>query len=104
MLLQQHVPEWCAVAYASRVLRLTVGMHKGKRRTFGFRKFSEHVLGSQIAIETDHRPLLEISNKRLGRLRVPNAYFECPLYDVGCGKHVIKNLIADVSCRDYSRR
>ena len=74
VLLQLHQDEWKPVVYASRSLTETERCYAQIEKealaiTWACEKFSEYILGKQISIETDHKPLVPLlSSKRLDDL------------------------------------
>ncbi|KAL5516836.1 hypothetical protein EMCRGX_G002260 [Ephydatia muelleri] len=74
VLLQLHQDEWKPVVYASRSLTETERRYAQIEKealaiTWACEKFSEYILGKQISIETDHKPLVPLlSSKRLDDL------------------------------------
>lgn len=69
-LLQLHGKDWRPAAYASHVLadsetRYAQIEKRALGITFGCERFREFITGYQVVIETDHQPLLAISQKNL---------------------------------------
>ena len=71
VLLQEHDHEWKPVVYASRSLTETESRYAQIEKealsiTWGCEKFSDYILGKNILIETDHKPLVPLlSSKHL---------------------------------------
>ena len=74
VLLQEHDHEWKPVVYASRSLTETESRYAQIEKealsiTWGCEKFSDYILGKNILIETDHKPLVPLlSSKHLDSL------------------------------------
>ena len=69
VLLQRHNGEWKPIAFASRSLTDTERRYAQIEKealaiTWACEKFSEYVLGKQILLETDHKPLVPILGKK----------------------------------------
>ena len=73
-LLQHDGTDWKPVAYASRSLTETERRYAQIEKealavTWSCEKFRDYILGKQIELETDHKPLVPLlSNKRLDGL------------------------------------
>ena len=74
VLMQQTDEQWRPVAYASRSLTDTERHYAQIEKealaiTWGCEKFSDYILGKEMSIETDHKPLLPLlSSKQLDSL------------------------------------
>eukprot|EP00731_Ephydatia_muelleri_P021495 Em0014g86a len=69
VLLQLHQDEWKPVVYASRSLTETERRYAQIEKealaiTWACEKFSEYILGKQISIETDHKPLVPLLSSK----------------------------------------
>ena len=69
VLLQRHNGEWKPIAFASRSLTDTERRYAQIEKealaiTWACEKFSEYVLGKQILLETDHKPLFPLLGKK----------------------------------------
>ena len=64
VLLQKNKQEWRLVAYASRAMSETetryAQIEKALAITWACQKFSTYILGKNISIETDHKPLVPL--------------------------------------------
>ena len=65
VLLQQHRGEWRPVSFASRALSETEQHYaqiekEALATVWACEKFGEYILGKQISIETDHKPLVSL--------------------------------------------
>lgn len=72
-LFQLHDQDWRPVAYASRVLSSAETRYAQIEKevlavTFACERFKEFVVGFPVIVETDHRPLLAISQKNLSEM------------------------------------
>ena len=70
VLLQLHHGEWKPIAFASRSLSDTERRYAQIEKealalTWACEKFSEYVLGKEIELETDHKPLVPILGKKI---------------------------------------
>ena len=69
MLLHKHNGSWKPIAFASRSLTDTERRYAQIEKealavTWACEKFSEYVLGKQIQLETDHKPLVPLLGKK----------------------------------------
>eukprot|EP00731_Ephydatia_muelleri_P002671 Em0001g2671a len=70
VLLQEHDHEWKPVVYASRSLTETESRYAQIEKealsiTWGCEKFSDYILGKNILIETDHKPLVPLLSSNI---------------------------------------
>lgn len=106
-LLQLHDQDWRPVGYASRVLSKAETKYAQIEKealavTFACERFREFVLGLSVTVETDHRPLLAISQKNLSEMppRLQRYFLRLMPFDIKLqyvpGKHL---LVADTLSR-----
>ena len=85
VLLQQSAERWVPVAYASRAMSTTESRYAQIEKealaiVWACEKFSSYVLGKQILLETDHKPLVPLmSYKHLDNLPPRVLRFHLPL-------------------------
>lgn len=106
-LLQSHNGAWKPVAYASRVLTETQQRYSQIEKeamaiVFGCERFNHFVYGRKVIVETDHRPLIAISQKAIGDMppRLQRFFLRLLRYDISIryvpGKQL---LLADMLSR-----
>lgn len=107
VLLQKHDTEWYPVAYASRTMTSAERNYAQIEKetlgaVFGCEKFHEYVYGRSVILETDHKPLIAISQKPLGDAppRIQRLMLRLQKYDLTFeftpGKHLV---VADALSR-----
>lgn len=107
VLLQKNDTEWYPVAYASRTMTSAERNYAQIEKetlgaVYGCEKFHEYVYGRTVTLETDHKPLIAISQKPLGDAppRIQRLMLRLQKYDVDFefkpGKHLV---VADALSR-----
>lgn len=115
-LMQLHDKGWRPVAYASRALTGTESRYAQIEKealgiTFGCEKFAEFIIGTKIAVETDHQPLLAIAKKelcemppRLQRFFLRLMRFELTLQFIPGKKLLLADALSRIPVQDNMRK
>lgn len=107
VLLQKHATEWVPIVYASRTMTSAERNYAQiERETLGAvyvcEKFHEYVYGRSVILESDHKPLIAISQKPFGDAppRIQRLMLRLQKYDLTFeftpGKHLV---VADTLSR-----
>ena len=89
VLLQQHDQDWCPVAYASRSMTDAETRYAQIEKellaiTYACERFHQYILGQQVEVETDHKPLIPLFTKPLCDcpLRIQRLMIRVQRYDL----------------------